>query len=199
MYEYADRIISLLNRKIVREFSAVRALRNFDEINVLESVSRVYEEIYRAAAEYFLRLAEKSYSDASGASAGVDYGFIRNILSSPDPVSMYVFDSEFDRKRLRLSEAVRASGGSGTEISRSMRLLSSMLALYAVNVTDAARIKSFKDSGVKRVRWISEEDKRTCEKCRRRSEKIYPIDKIPPKPHPNCRCWLEAAENQPSA
>lgn len=194
MYEYTDRIISLLNKKIVREFSAIRALRNFDEINVLESVSRAYEEIYRAAAEYFLRLAERAYSDASSAASRIDSGFIRRILSEPDAVSMYIFDSEFDRKRLRLAEAIRASGGSNAEISRSMRLLSSMLALYAVTVTDVATVKSFRDSGVKRVRWISEEDKKTCKECRARSGKIYPIDKIPPKPHINCRCWLERAD-----
>ena len=198
MYEYADKIASLLNRKIVREFSGIKSLRNFDEINVLEQVSAAYERIYRAASEYFLRLAERAYSDASSASAGIDSGFVRRILSEPDPVRMYVFDSEFDRKRLRLAEAIRASEGSNAEITRSMRLLSSMLALYAVTVADAATVKSYRDSGVERVRWISEEDKKTCRECRSRNGKVYPIDKIPPKPHPNCRCRIEAIENQPS-
>ena len=196
MYEYTDKIISLLNRKIVREFSGIKSLRNFDEINVLERVTEAYEEIYRTALEYFLRLAERAYKDAADAGlvVEIDAEFIGRLLSEPDPVSMYAFDSEFDRKRLRLAEAVRASGGSNLEISRSMRLLSSMLALYAVTVTDAATVKGYKDSGAEKVRWVSEDDKRTCKKCRERSGKVYPIDKIPPKPHPNCRCWLERAD-----
>ena len=196
MYEYTDKIISLLNRKIVREFSGIRSLRNFDEINVLERVTEVYEEIYRAVLECFLRLAERAYEDAGGAGAGQTVGaeFIGRLLSEPDAVSMYAFDGEFDRKRLRLAEAIRASGGSNIEISRSMRLLSSMLALYAVTVTDAATVKGYKDSGARKVRWVAEDDKRTCKKCRERSGRVYPIDKIPPKPHPNCRCWLERAD-----
>lgn len=196
MYEYADKIVSLLNRKIVREFSGIKSLRNFDEINVLERVTEAYEEIYRTALEYFLRLAERAYKDAADAGlvVEIDAEFIGRLLSEPDPVSMYAFDSEFDRKRLRLAEAVRASGGSNLEISRSMRLLSSMLALYAVTVTDAATVKGYKDSGAEKVRWVSEDDKRTCKKCRERNGRVYPIDKIPPKPHINCRCWLERAD-----
>lgn len=192
MYEYADKIIKLINVKIVREFSAVRALTDFDEINVLKRVTAAYEEIYKAIVKYYYRLAKISYKDASGLKkSGVTKEFIALILAEPNAVSRYAFDGEFDRKRLRLAEAVTASGGDSLEISRAMRLLSSMTALYAVTVTDSATIHGYKDAGVKKVRWKSENDSKRCKVCGGLDGKIYDIDKAPPKPHINCRCWLE--------
>ncbi len=45
--------------------------------------------------------------------------------------------------------------------------------------------------------WISELDLQTCEDCRSRHGKIYPIDEIldaEPPLHPNCRCEIEKME-----
>lgn len=191
MYEYADKIIKLLNRKLVREFQGVRALMNFDEINVLKQVSSTYEEIYKAIIKYFLRLAERSYKDASGLrKSKITKEFLVQLLTSPNAVSKYVFENEYDRKRLRLAEAIIASGGNNLEISRSMRLLSKMIALYAITVTDSATIQGYKDTGVKKVKWQSEHDSKRCKVCAEYDGKIYDINKVPPKPHINCRCWL---------
>ena len=59
------------------------------------------------------------------------------------------------------------------------------------DVTFDTVVKAFEDDGVKEVRWITAEDDKRCKECKSRHGKIYPIHKIPPKPHRYCRCYVE--------
>ena len=59
-----------------------------------------------------------------------------------------------------------------------------------IEVVDRAMIDNFKEQGVKKVMWITTPDERACLECLAMDRKIYPIDKVPAKPHPNCRCRL---------
>ena len=36
--------------------------------------------------------------------------------------------------------------------------------------------------------WISEKGEHTCDECKSLNGKIFFGDKIPPRPHPNCKC-----------
>ena len=78
------------------------------------------------------------------------------------------------------------------EFRRGLLYWGRFTANYSDIVADEAVIKAFKDSGVKRVRWITEGDNKVCDECHDRHGEIYPIDDIPPKPHVGCRCKLEA-------
>ena len=69
-----------------------------------------------------------------------------------------------------------------------------MNAQFMDDVTFDAMIQAFRDNGTERVRWITAEDDRRCKQCAAMHGKIYPIDKIPPKPHIHCRCWVEEVE-----
>jgi len=40
----------------------------------------------------------------------------------------------------------------------------------------------------KKYIWISETGKNTCEECKSLDGKIFTGDKVPPRPHPNCKC-----------
>jgi SPP1 gp7 family putative phage head morphogenesis protein len=61
---------------------------------------------------------------------------------------------------------------------------------YGISTVDEATLKGFKDMGVKDVRWIAADDEKTCPECGARDNQIYKIDKIPPKPHYGCRCYI---------
>ena len=69
-----------------------------------------------------------------------------------------------------------------------------MTATYADLVADEATLQAFKDAGVKRVRWRTEEDEKVCKYCRPLDGKVFDIDKVPPKQHWGCRCWFEPAD-----
>lgn len=56
---------------------------------------------------------------------------------------------------------------------------------------NAAAVKGYKDSGVKKVQYWAASDERTCDHCGTGGyhRNIYPIDRAPVLPiHPNCRC-----------
>ena len=67
------------------------------------------------------------------------------------------------------------------------RLIRTELVKYYVNTT----IQRYKDAGIKEVVYHAVMDKRTCEECKEKNGKVFPIDsnKLPPT-HPNCRCYV---------
>lgn len=50
------------------------------------------------------------------------------------------------------------------------------------------QLDSYKNQGIKRVKWSAANDDRTCGICKKYDEKIFEIDKCPIILHPNCRC-----------
>ncbi len=119
--------------------------------------------------------------------------YIAGILSEPNDITHYSYDAEVYRKRDRAKEAVNAVNGrvmKQIEMDKAVRMWSRMTAWYADIASDSANVKAMEDAGVKRVQWHTQEDGRVCADCRKRDGKIYPIDKIPVKPHPSCRCYL---------
>lgn len=193
MYEYADKIIKLLRRHLIQEFSRLRSLTSFDEVNVLDTVNDVYADIDLTIRKYFLKLANRAYKDAleGEMTVSLDMAFLLGVLSGYNPVSKYVYINEFDRKRLRLVEALIASGGDSVEADRAMKQMAFMIGCYAIAVVDEATLHAYRHEGVEKVRWISEEDSKICSVCRERNGTVYRIADLPPKPHYNCRCYFE--------
>lgn len=124
-------------------------------------------------------------------SRSLDEEWVDALLNGYDPVSKYVFSHEMDRKCARLIEAVIASNIKTQEIDAALRAMSFMCRVYADRITDEAVMQAYNDDGEQRVRWVAEQDEKTCSVCRRRDGKIYEINNVPSDPHPNCRCRRE--------
>lgn len=60
-----------------------------------------------------------------------------------------------------------------------------------IDTEDRAAITAYRDAGVEEVMWITQRDGRVCEECITLNGLIFPIDRVPDKPHYNCRCYLE--------
>jgi len=192
-YEYTDKVIAYIDKQLIERYSRLKSLVSFDELNVLQEVNALYQEIDTLIRKTFLKLADKVYSDNIRAKdhRSLDEQWVDALLSAYDPVSKYVFTHEEDRKCARLIEAVIASSTKAQEIDAALRSMSFMCRLYAVRVTDEAALQAFKDDEEDLVRWIAEKDEKTCTVCHKRDGKIYEIDLLPAKPHPNCRCSYE--------
>lgn len=182
MYEYADAEMRRLNKRFIRAFGNFGATK-MDELNVLSSAKKMYSNLDSTSRKSFLKIARNINKDA-------DDEFIFLILDDYDPVVKYVYTHEVDRKRARFAEAFIASPNKHAEVRSALRLWSAMIAQYAITVADATTLQSYKAKGVTQVRWISVEDKRRCDECRKRDGVVYDIDKIPPKPHIGCRCYV---------
>lgn len=165
----------------------------FDELSVIEIMKTLYSDLAADNQRVFLELAQEQYSSSKPhGDKKPDMDWLLLLMSDYDPVTKYVYQNEIDRKRDRTTEAVNASTAKATEFHRGLSYWAQMTSQYADIVTDKATVKAFEDAGVKKVRWNTQQDGHVCEVCKERDKKIYPIGKIPQKPHWGCRCWLTA-------
>ena len=195
MYKYADKAIKQLNKLFVRWFTALRLLK-FDEINILPAVKKVYADAKRQMVKRYESIAVEAYRAAlkragsDGKGKEPDDDWLLDMLEETDPVTLYQFFPELERKAVRLAEALEVPQSRQKEIDRALRYLSLQMSETAIRVTDEATMKGYLDSGVKRVRWVTREDERTCPVCGQRHNRIYPINRVPSKPHYGCRCEI---------
>ena len=142
------------------------------------------KEIPAELREEAEKKAEKKISDR----------WLNKILEEADPVVMYRFESEAQRKKDRLVEALIAAHVKSREIDKALRLWTLQVAHYADKSVDRATLQAYSDLGVKNVVWVTMEDEKVCAECAERDGNVYPIDEVPPKPHIRCRCELRHAE-----
>lgn len=206
MYKKTDKIITALNKDFIRRFRKYNTVSRFDELNNLlvirtsnlfEQVKTDYKEMQDEAEKGFLEMAIAYYSEyADKKYTDINKEWITQILSAYNPVTDYQFYNEAQRKADRFAESLIASNGSRKAIQTALRYWGVQVSQYAVDVTDKAVLTAYKDNGVKKVIWVTEIDKRTCQICKNRNGKIYSIDNIPIKPHLNCRCYYKPIDNR---
>lgn len=193
VYAFTDRAVTALRRAMLRRFEALRGVLPMDELNILSRVRTLYRELDEEARGVFLRIARREYPEADG-------DWIQKRLTAYDPVTGYSYVHETERKAARLGEAMAAAVSAGMATSKAvdeaLRLWSNMVTQYAIEITDEARRAAMEEDGVTNVEWISREDGRRCKICKDRHGKIYPIRKVPPKPHIGCRCYLIPARKE---
>jgi len=202
MYEYADKILRAMRKEFIRLFNNFGSQASFDELNVLSSAKALYRELADVAKRGFLLIANRAYNNARNdlrtpevqgsfdISAGVlTEHWLLGWLNDYNPVTKYVYMHEIERKCARFAESIIASPTRSREIETGLRYWSAMVTHYAIDVTDKATVRAYRDNGVERVIWITVPDERRCGKCLQMHGRIYDIDKIPPKPHLMCRCY----------
>lgn len=166
-----------------------------DELNVLQASRELYSTLDASNRTAFLQLARARYADIAGEADDekISIAWLLVILMGYNPVTEYIYENEVARKRERFTESMIASANKLAMIRRAMSLWTGQTEQYLVLIEDAAVREAYKTLGVKRVRWVTQEDEKTCETCSPRNDQIYDIDKVPPKPHRNCRCYLVPA------
>lgn len=131
-----------------------------------------------------------------------DEKYVDSVLAEYNPVTGYLYEAEADRKRARLAEALIAAVifGMRAEYHKELRkfadLWHTQTLQYGETMVDQTRLDTFKKNGIKRVRWVSENDERVCKTCKERNGNIYKIEELPEKPHYRCRCWIEPVKEK---
>jgi hypothetical protein len=197
-YKTADKVIMFLVKQYTKLFRKARNIASFDELNVIELSHEIYDESLSITKTEITRLAQTVYKKHRVTEAGepeptLDNAWVLALLLAYNPVTKYVYENEVDRKRARFAESLIASDTPVEEVEPALRLWVRMNKQLADDVTFDTMVKAYADSGVEKVRWVTHEDDRRCKECKSRHGKIYPIAKIPPKPHRNCRCYVEPA------
>lgn len=164
---------------------------------MVKVVKALYADLKKDNERIFLELAEEQYAATEPhGKEPPSKAWLLALLLAYNPVMKYVYDNEVMRKRDRTTEAIIASTAKVKEFRRGLSYWSQMTGWYADVVTDEATLRAYKDAGIKRVRWNTQRDDKECEVCRERDGKEYPINSIPPKPHPGCRCFFTPVEKK---
>lgn len=188
MYEYLDQVLKRLVRQIYDAFQRFRRLPS-DELNILSTTQDLYAELEEINAEAYSLIATYYYRMESRTVNSLDRLWLDGVLRTPSEVMKYSYDSETTRKRDRLLEALIATKGSVAEIDKAMRYWTQMTGWFAVEVADKATAQAREDIGIEEVMWCSEHDNKVCDHCWKLNGQVFHADAVPPKPHPNCRCW----------
>ena len=208
MYETADRLIALLDKKLRRYINRLD-VTGFSELNALVIQRETTELIKKLLAdnkEAFKKIAEDAIAEAAADIENLtgeqakrvkaDDKYVDEILNQYNEITGYLYYPEADRKRARLSEALIVAlmlldrAKYHDNLRKFANLWHTQTVQYEITITDETRVDIFDRNGIKKVKWNAEHDEKTCKVCRERDGRIYPIDKVPPKPHYNCRCWL---------
>ena len=204
LYARADQAIKEMNRQNLKAFNQLK-LAKWDELNVILQVNETYEQSTRRAVRKYYEIAIEAYIVAlyqmqmdkkratEMADETIDLTWVYEMLEDVDPVTMYSFFSERDRKKERLIEALTATNNRNAEIDRALRYWTVQVGQYADNSVYRARLQAFRDAGVERVRWVTQHDERVCGQCDDLDGRIFPIDNAPPSQHIHCRCYLVPA------
>ena len=208
MYRLADKLLEQLKKLIRREFNRL-GIFGFDELNaprVTSETTALFDRLMRENKKQYLKAAQKAYTDAVALAVAAGYEnpgkdgitemWLIGLLGAYNFVSGYLYESEAERKRLRLAEQMMTAKEYqnrtlyNDSIRRSANLWWTQTAHYMLDAVDQATLDGYRDSGVEKVKWNTNIDGRECKTCRERNGKVYPIGNVPPKAHRNCRCYI---------
>ena len=206
-YELTDIIIALLLNELRREINRLDVM-GFDMLNapnITKYTKELVSRLLKSNKREYLKIAKEATDEAKediealGVAATplvINGKYVDDVLGEYNPVTNYLYYPEAERKRSRLAEAlitaviVNSRADYHKQLRKFADLWHTQTKQYGEKMVDKTRIDTFKKNGIKRVKWVTKEDEKVCKECNERDGKIYPIDKIPDKPHYNCRCWV---------
>lgn len=196
LYARADQAIKTMNRANLKAFGKLK-LAKWDELNVVREVAEVYDDSVERAKREYLAVARDAFETAAretkkkpDADDFITMLWVMEMLEEVDPVTLYAFLPETERKKQRLVEALAVAHNKNQEVDRALRYWTQQVGQYADNSVFYARLDAFRAADVKLVRWVSQKDERVCEDCEELDDRVFPIDEVPPPPHWGCRCHL---------
>lgn len=197
IYDVADKAIRRMNRQNLKLFGKLK-LAKWDELSIIREVKSVYDQSTEMAKRLYQEIAKDAMATALEEANAKDMDvddtitgdWILDMLEVVDPVTLYAFLPEKERKAQRLIEALSVAHSKSAEVDKALRLWTRQVGQYADNTVYNARLAGFEKAHVKRVMWLTQEDERVCDDCWPLHRKIFPIDEVPPPQHYGCRCVL---------
>lgn len=191
-----------ITSKVQKEFRHNR-LALFDEMSIVDvrkHIDKLYKNIYKIIKKEFTSLLnpiyEEVYDEAvalgfDGDLRELDESWIEEFFEEYNPVTKYVFNNEFDRKKSRLFESLVASTKERHQSYKTAEnLLVGQIKQYTIELEDAITKTVYEDLGVEFVKWNAEDDNKTCDVCNELDDQIFRLEDAPPKQHHHCRCYL---------
>lgn len=205
-YQLSDRAVARITKKLNREFRHNR-LALFDELNVTgirKHIKKLYKKSRTTIQEEFVSIFQTLRQEVADEAKALGYdgdiqdldeGWVEEFFEEYSPVTKYVFSNEIDRKESYLFEALAADmSAKHQSYKKAEKYLINQVKQGGIEFDDAVTKAVYKAVGVQKVRWIAEDDSKTCGVCRELDNKVFPLEEVPPKQHHNCRCYLAIAK-----
>lgn len=189
-------------KKLNREFRHNR-LALFDEMNIVgvrKHINKLYKDAYKIIKTELLEILNPLYKEIydeaialgfDGDLRDLDEGWIEEFFDEYNPTTKYVFKNEIERKKSYLFESVVADPVSRHQsYNKAEKYLVRQVKQGGIDIEDAIAMQVFHDLGVTKVKWVAENDYKTCNECKELDGEIFEIDEAPGKAHHNCRCIL---------
>jgi SPP1 gp7 family putative phage head morphogenesis protein len=210
IYSKLDQQLKIVKKQIRDEFAKL-SLAGFDELNVIGTKKRtekIYSKLKAVNSAAYIKSATGAYKvtedilipmgfEKVKAKTDINDKWLLGILGAYHLATGYLYNSEADRKRMRLNEEILTAreytdhAAYRNAVKRAMDLWWTQSQQHGIYAADEGCIDAFRDYGVERVRWVAEMDGKECKVCHERNGKVYDIDKVPEKTHYGCRCTLE--------
>ena len=189
-WSFVDTVLTHLKKRYVKAFRGLNGLVPMDELHRLEGVKALYSELDHVTQQWLYIIADEYYRKVRD--GGVRKEWLWYYLEYFAPVTKYQYDKEVERKTARCYESLMASKVWRPEIKTALKLWTLQATHYCEEIAKQATLQALRDKGVKYVMWETADDEKVCETCGGLDGKVFPIDKVPPTPHYNCRCiWKE--------
>lgn len=188
--ELAKKIFIILNNLRLR-------LHEKSTKQIKKETEKAFYKIEQAVFAVFLRNAKAYKQD-------VTEDEVKKWLNEYYIVTQYVYYNELKRKEQRYVETLitikdNDYSYNGIEAMTAQKRLAKGLKKqfeeYGVMIVDKAIIADLKAQGVTELKWVTQKDRNVCAECIKRNGKIYKINKVPPKPHYGCRCYMVKVGN----
>jgi SPP1 gp7 family putative phage head morphogenesis protein len=205
LFEYEDKVVKILLRKLLRKFRSLNrkiqanTINGLDELNVITSVNKMYDEVIELTLEFLKAVALRAYWKARRKKRDDDFLldlWLMGYLAEYNPVTEYLFFQEADRKRARLIEAIMSVLVTPNQKTTVQKVIDQALRYWVRQVEQfgdcvvlAATEKAYEDNGTKKLMWVTQKDDRVCSLCRPLDGRIFQVGEVPPPQHYNCRCF----------
>lgn len=216
LYKHYSLLIVRAFNSLNRELQAL----TFDELNkgyktVKEKTTKTYKKVYDELVEMLVLLALHYFEEScdtiiSKKGEKIKYyvgkkdGFRKEktfdarfyvgwYLEEDNYTTKYVFNNEYERKLARTIESIVMSGNKSDikkEIDKALRYWNIQAKQSGDNISIDAYKEGFKAAGVKKVKWVTQDDAKVCIGCEENDGKVFDIDKIRIPLHYNCRCYF---------
>jgi len=160
--------------------------KDLSEIQRKTMITRTFSTIDRAAVDFLANyelqlLGDVSTELASGIKRTITQGVLQG-KSIP----------EVARDIGRVVEDPDAFKTAGKTVFKTAQQRATLIArTETLRAHNEGRKVFYREVGVKKVKWITAHDERTCPECAPRDGKVYPIDAVPEE-HPGGRCTVVA-------
>ena len=197
MYEYIDENVERLKKQTQTAFNNFRlSLLKFDELNVMQvktETESLFTKLKRQSNRFYTGLLNHL---AESMGFEEDKYDLDELLETYSGTLLYSFSTEMERKRERLFETMVAIDDMSdpdilSQQKKNIRHWNTQVEEFGVDIERNIFLSELRDSGIRKVQWMTAEDERVCTDCSDLNGIVSDIDYVPRRPHIGCRCWLK--------